>query len=170
VWLLLKALYLVSACLAGANTRFDGTTSLDPEIIRLVREGRALPVCPEQLGGLTTPRHPAEIADGDGHDVVAGKARVLTCEGQDVTEAFLRGARETLRLAQEWHVMGAILKARSPSCGCLEIYDGSFQGGLRPGAGVAAVLLKEAGLPVFSEKTWRDNQISTHRPRGESRP
>lgn len=152
----MKALYLVSACLAGAHTRFDGTARPDSEIIRLVREGRAIPVCPEQLGGLSTPRPPSEITDGDGHGVITAKARVLTCDGRDVTEAFLRGAQETLRLAREWHVMGAILKARSPSCGYLEIYDGSFQGRLRPGSGVTAALLKEAGLQVFCEKTWRE--------------
>ncbi|NMB11389.1 MAG: DUF523 domain-containing protein [Firmicutes bacterium] len=166
----MKALYLVSACLAGANTRFDGTARPDPEIVRLVREGRAIPICPEQLGGLPTPRPPSEITGGDGHDVIAATARVLTCEGRDVTEAFLRGAQETLRLAREWQIAGAILKARSPSCGYLQIHDGSFEGGLRAGSGVTAALLKEAGLQVFCEETWKDKQALTDQPRGESRP
>ena len=164
----LKALYLVSACLAGAKTRFDGRGRPDPEILRLVREGRAIPICPEQLGGLPTPRPPSEIQGGDGRDVVAGRAWVITCEGQDVTTAYLKGAEETLRLADTWGVIGAILKARSPSCGSLGIYDGSFQGRLRPGFGVAAALLEQAGLPVFCEETWRDSQALAHIDEGES--
>ena len=166
----MKTLYLVSACLAGANTRFDGTAHLDPEIIRLVQEGRAIPVCPEQLGGLSTPRPPSEITDGDGCDVLAGRARVITKEGQDVTEAFLKGAHETLSLARKWQVGGAIFKARSPSCGSNDIYDGNFQGRLRPGQGVTAALLKQAGLPVFCEKTWIDRGVPSDLEKGESRP
>ncbi|NMB46882.1 MAG: DUF523 domain-containing protein [Firmicutes bacterium] len=165
----MKPLYLVSACLAGARTRFDGTARPDPQIVQLVREGRAIPICPEQLGGLATPRPASEILSGDGSDVVEGRARVITSEGQDVTTAYLVGARETLRLAEDWQVAAAILKARSPSCGSFEIYDGSFQGRLRPGLGVTAVLLKQAGLAVFCEKTWRDIQAATHMDEGEAR-
>ncbi|MGI6567738.1 MAG: DUF523 domain-containing protein [Firmicutes bacterium] len=156
----MKKVYLVSACLAGARTRFDGGARLDPELLQLVREGRAVPVCPEQLGGLATPRPPAEILGGDGFDVLAGTARVVTCDGQDVTAAYLKGAEEILRLAQTWQAAGAVLKARSPACGSGEIYDGSFQGSLKPGFGVAAALLAQAGLPVFSEKSWRDSHGS----------
>lgn len=166
----MKTLYLVSACLAGASTRFDGTARPNPEIIRLIQEGRAIPVCPEQLGGLSTPRSPSEITGGDGCDVLAGRARVVTKEDQDVTEAFLKGAYETLSLAQKWQVGGAVLKARSPSCGSNGIYDGSFQGKLRPGQGVTAALLRQAGLLVFCEKTWRDNEMPSDTSKGESKP
>ena len=156
----MKKILLVSACLAGAKTRFDGEARLELELLELVREGRAIPVCPEQLGGLTTPRPPAEIQGGDGFDVLTGKARVITCDGRDVTEAYVRGAQEVLRLAQTWQAAGAVLKARSPACGSGEIYDGSFAGNLRPGFGVAAAILAQAGLPVFSEKSWKDKQGS----------
>ena len=166
----MKTLYLVSSCLAGANTRFDGTAHPDPKIIRLIQEGRAIPVCPEQLGGLSTPRPPSEITGGDGGDVLAGRALVITNENQDVTEAFIKGAHETLSLARKWQVEGAILKANSPSCGSLDIYDGSFTGRLRPGQGVTAALLKQAGLPVFCEKTWRDNEIPSRHHKEESKP
>ena len=152
----MKKIFLVSACLAGAKTRFDGEDRLEPELLHLVKEGRAIPVCPEQLGGLATPRPPAEIQDGDGFDVLAGRAKVVTCDGRDVTTEYLRGAEEVLRLAKAWQAAGAVLKARSPACGSGEIYDGTFEGNLRPGFGVAAARLVQAGLPVFSEKSWKN--------------
>ena len=152
----LKPIYLVSACLVGANTRYDGTSRQDPIITELIREGRAIPICPEQLGGLTTPRRPSEILGGNGCDVLAGTARVLNDLHEDVTDAFIRGAKETLKLAKTWQVAGAILKARSPSCGISQIYDGTFQGRLKPGPGVTAALLQEAGFTLFDENTWED--------------
>lgn len=143
-----KGVVLVSACLAGVRCRYDGGDCPDDEVLALVRQGRALPVCPEQLGGLPTPRVPAEVVGGDGGDVIAGLAKVVTREGRDVTDAYLRGARETVRLARETGASRAILKARSPSCGAGTIYDGTFSRRTRPGDGVAAVLLKQAGLDV----------------------
>ncbi len=154
----MRKLFLVSACLVGARTRYDGEARLHPELLQLLQEGRAVPICPEQLGGLTTPRPPAEIQDGDGFDVLAGRARVVTGEGQDVTAAYLRGAEEVLRLAKIWRVSGAVLKERSPACGCSQIYDGTFTGKLRAGFGVAAAILAQAGLPVFSENSWKDKE------------
>lgn len=139
---------LVSACLAGVRCRYDGDGCPDEAVMDLVRRGRALPVCPEQLGGLPTPREPAEITGGDGHDVIAGRARVVARDGRDVTDAFLRGARETVRLAEMAGARRAVLKARSPSCGAGSIYDGTFTGGTRYGDGVAAALLKQAGIAV----------------------
>ena len=162
----MKPIYLVSACLAGANTRYDGTACPDPKIIELVREGRAIPICPEQLGGLTTPRHPAEIVGGHGCHVWADMARILNDAGEDVTAAFTKGARETLKLAKEWQVAGAILKARSPSCGIDNIYDGTFRGRLRPGPGVTAALMGEAGFTLFDENTWRADQGESIRRKG----
>lgn len=145
-------LLLVSACLAGLRTRHDGCAAADERVQALVREGRAIPICPEQLGGLSTPRRPAEIRGGDGADVLDGRARVVNQAGEDVTEAFLRGAEETLRLAHLAGARRAILKARSPSCGAGVIYDGTFSGARRPGDGVTTALLRREGVVVQTEE------------------
>ena len=131
---------IVSACLAGYRCRYDGKTVPNDEIVALVKRGEAIPVCPEMLGGLPCPRTPSErSADG---------ARVLMRDGKDVTEAFERGALETLRLARLYECDRAVLKARSPSCGCGRIYDGSFSDTLRDGSGVTAELLMSSGVAV----------------------
>ncbi|MBC7106164.1 MAG: DUF523 domain-containing protein [Firmicutes bacterium] len=143
--------FLVSACLAGHSCAYDGRARPHPLVERLVGEGRAVPVCPEALGGLPTPRPPAEIQGGDGHEVFAGRARVVDLEGRDVTDAFLEGARTALAIARRHGLTAAILKARSPSCGYGLIYDGTFAGRLRPGHGVTAALLLHHGFPVFTE-------------------
>ena len=113
--------YVVSACLAGESCRYDGGCSPCPAVQALVRTGQALPVCPEVLGGLPTPRVPSEIRGG----------RVVAKDGTDVTGAFTCGAEEALRLALENGCTAAILKARSPSCGSGEIYDGDVEGALK---------------------------------------
>ncbi|MGE5707140.1 MAG: DUF523 domain-containing protein [Bacteroidota bacterium] len=143
--------FVVSACLAGKPCRYDGGTFDFPSIRSLVEQGLAVPVCPEELGGLPTPRIPSEIVDGDGRDVLDEKARVLSQEGGDVTDAFLRGAREALRIAREAGATEAILKAKSPSCGRKLIHDGHFQGGLVEGMGVTAALFEREGIPVRDE-------------------
>ncbi len=143
---------LVSACLAGRACRFDGSANHDDEVGRLVAQGRAVLVCPEEEGGLGTPRPPAEIVGGDGHDVLAGRARVVTHEGVDVTEAYLEGARIALERAQETGAEVAILKARSPSCGRGCIYDGSFSGTAVAGDGVTAALLGSSGVRVLTDE------------------
>jgi uncharacterized protein YbbK (DUF523 family) len=131
---------IVSACLAGYRCRYDGKTVPNEAVVALVKRGEAIPVCPEMLGGLPCPRIPSErTADG---------TQVLAWDGRDVTEAFQRGADETLRLARLYGCSHAILKARSPSCGYGEIYDGSFSGTLRTGNGVTADLLLENGITV----------------------
>lgn len=137
---------LVSACLAGLPCRYDGRAKPDQGIVDLVRAGGALPVCAEQLGGLATPRAPAEIVGGDGHDVLAGRARVLTVDGEDVTEEFVEGARRTVAVARDHGVQTAVLQARSPSCGCGRIYDGTHSGNPTEGDGVLAALLQERGI------------------------
>ena len=142
---------LVSACLAGCACRYDGSSNDDDEVARLVAEGRAVLVCPEEDGGLGTPRPPAEIVGGDGHDVLAGRARVVTREGRDVTEEYLEGARRALAAAQAAGATKAILKARSPSCGKARIYDGSFTRTLTAGDGVTTALLTQEGIEVLSE-------------------
>ena len=133
-------MFIVSACLAGYRVRYDGNTVPNQEIVTLMQQGKAIPVCPEMLGGLPCPRTPSErTADG---------TRVLMRDGTDVTEAFQRGAAETLRMAKLYGCTHAILKARSPSCGCGTIYDGTFSGTLKTGDGVTAALLKENGITV----------------------
>lgn len=132
---------LISACLLGVCCRYDGQGKANPAAVRLADRCTLIPVCPEQLGGLATPRPPAEIRDG----------RVVTRLGDDVTDAYRRGAEETLRLARLLHCETAVLKERSPSCGCGAIHDGTFSGGLTAGDGVTAALLKSAGLRVLGE-------------------
>lgn len=145
-------LILVSACLAGLRTRYDGGDNLQEEILRLVREGKAVLACPEQLGGLSTPRLPAEIVGGNGEDVLDGKARVIDAEGKDVTNAFMKGAEETLAIARLYGASSAILKESSPSCGVMRQYDGTFSHRKIPGMGVTAALLRQNGIAVYSEE------------------
>lgn len=146
---------LVSACLAGCACRFDGSASTQDALARLVSEGRAVMICPEEDGGLTTPRPPAEIVGGDGHDVLAGRARVVTDRGVDVTAAYVRGAETALAAARAAGASTAVLKARSPSCGKGVIYDGSFSRSTRPGDGVTVALLQENGIEVVSDLGYR---------------
>lgn len=148
---------LISACLMGCNCRYDGKNNLIPSIAKLVQEGKALPVCPEQLGGLPTPRPPAEIVGGSGEDVLEGKARVLDVNGQDITAAFMKGAKEALLIAQTAGIKQAILKQRSPSCGSKEIYNGTFSHTRRAGKGVTAALLSKNGITVYDENFHLDN-------------
>ena len=132
---------LVSACLLGCACRYDGQSKPHPLAQELARRGLAVPVCPEQLGGLSTPRNPSERR-GD---------RVVMNDGRDVTAEYLRGAEEALRLMDFFHAEGAVLKERSPSCGKGLIYDGSFSKTLISGDGVAAACLKAHGIPVLGE-------------------
>lgn len=134
---------LISACLLGVACRYDGKSRpLEEETLQKLRARWALvPVCPEQLGGLPTPRLPAERG-GDG---------VHSSAGESVTAQFFRGAAETLRIAAFFGCKAALLKERSPSCGSGEIYDGFFTGTLRPGDGVTAETLKANGVAVFGE-------------------
>ncbi len=138
---------LVSACLAGYRCRYDGGCKPDEGVIELVRRGEAVPVCPEALGGLPMPRLPAECTV-DGTAVLTGRGRVVNQAGEDVTDAFVKGAHEALRIARLYACERAILKANSPSCGCGTIYDGSFTGAKKQGDGVTAALLKINGIPV----------------------
>ena len=143
---------LVSACLAGRACRFDGRANPDDEVGRLVAEGRAVLVCPEEDGGLGTPRPAAEIQGGDGSDVLEGRARVVTKAGVDVTQEYLAGARIALDRARSAGATTAILKARSPSCGKGCIYDGTFCRVARDGDGVTAALLQREGIQVITEQ------------------
>ena len=119
---------------------------------RLLAEGRAVLVCPEEEGGLGTPRPPAEIVGGDGHDVLAGRARVVTKAGVDVTDEYVRGAEIALAKARASGATQAVLKARSPSCGKGCIYDGTFTRTPSVGDGVTAALLQENGIEVVTDE------------------
>lgn len=131
---------IISACLIGIHCSYCSQNAEHPTAVRFVMEGKAIPVCPEQLGGLPTPRNPAEIHNG----------RVVTSSGIDITEAFLRGANETLNVCRKFFCKRAILKSRSPSCGFGMIYDGNFNGTLIKGNGVTADLLVKNGIDVVS--------------------
>lgn len=143
---------LVSACLLGLHTKYNGGHNFCQGVLAYGKKGLLIPCCPEQLGGLATPRPAVEIQGGDGLDVLTGKANVCTRNGDNWTEAFLLGARETLLLANTLGIKAAVLKSRSPSCGNDRIYDGSFSGQVKNGAGVTAALLRETGISVFNEE------------------
>jgi len=138
---------LISACLLGVNCRYDGGNCLNVEAIRRADSRWIIPVCPEQLGGLPTPRASADIVAGDGGDVLDGRSRVLTDDGTDVTPQFIRGAHEVLRVAERLDAGKAVLKQRSPSCGCGQICRG---GRILTGDGVTTALLKREGIQVIS--------------------
>jgi uncharacterized protein YbbK (DUF523 family) len=120
--------------------------------MRLVEQGRAVLVCPEDEGGLGTPRPAAEIVGGDGSDVLDGRAEVRTREGADVTAEYLAGAVISVERAAENGCRAAILKARSPACGCGAIYDGTFSHTAKVGKGVAAAALERAGLEIWTDE------------------
>lgn len=128
--------FVVSACLAGQQCRYDGGSTPCPEVIRLVQQGRALPLCPEVLSGLSTPRPPCELRHG----------RVFCADGTDVSAAFAAGARQALETARAHGCAAAILKSRSP------VYDGTFSGRLTPGDGIWAEVLRQAGFALYSEE------------------
>lgn len=145
-------MYLVSACLAGVNCRYDGKNSKNEIIEKLVKEGKAIMVCPEELGGLPTPRACCEIV------IDNFEKRVISIEGKDCTKEFLEGAERTLEIAKAKGIKKAILKAKSPSCGCGMIYDGTFSGKLVEGNGLTAEILMKNGINVINE-----NQLLNHR-------
>jgi len=133
---------LCSACLLGIKCRYDGKSKEDRKVIDLAKREVLIPVCPEQLGGLPTPRESRERR---------GK-RVITISGRDETENHRRGAEETLKLAKMLGIKEAIFKQKSPSCGCGHIYDGTFSGKIIKGEGVTTELLKKNGIKVISEE------------------
>ncbi len=147
-----SAIYLVSACLLGVPSAYDGKARLQAELIALAAQGQVVPVCPEVAGGLGVPRPPAEIVGGDGDNVLDGHARVMTVAGEDVTEAYLRGAECALVVVRRYGITTAILKQHSPSCGSTCVYDGTHSGRLRAGQGVTAALLRRHGVTIWSEE------------------
>jgi len=142
---------IVSACLLGIKCRYDGGDAVDERVIRAVEEELLIPipVCPEQLAGLPTPRECCEIVGGDGFDVISGRAKVISESGRDLTNAFIKGAEEVLRISKIVRAEFAIMKDCSPSCGFRTIYDGTFSGSKRRGVGVTSAKLKLSGLRVL---------------------
>jgi len=136
---------LVSACLLGLHTRYDGTHCRRDEAAEKTRGCFVIPVCPEQLGGLPTPRSPATIESGDGRDVLRGASRVVNAGGEDVTDNYLRGARAVLEIARTCGARRAILKEKSPACGVACI---KRDGADAPGMGVTAALLEQNGIEL----------------------
>ena len=139
---------VISACLLGVRCRYDGGHSQNETVMNKKKTYQLIPVCPEESGGLLTPRPPAEIVGGDGDAVLDGTAKVMTANGTDVTAAYLKGAHHALQVAQSHGATHVILKAKSPSCGCGDIYDGTFSGTLISGDGVTTALLKRHGIAV----------------------
>ncbi|MFV3316255.1 DUF523 domain-containing protein [Pseudomonas sp. NY15374] len=150
---------LVSACLLGQPVRYDERDSGHPDLLKQWQaEGRVVPLCPEVAGGLPTPRPAAEIQGGQGGQVLDGQVQVLTVAGEDVSAAFLSGARQALALVRRHGIRVAVLKSGSPSCGNRLTYDGSFSGVKVPGEGVVAALLRREGVRVFSELELEEAQ------------
>ncbi|GGS14761.1 hypothetical protein GCM10010252_62810 [Streptomyces aureoverticillatus] len=139
---------MVSACLRGVPCRYDGRDKASPEFDEAVAGRAVVSFCPEVAGGLATPRRPAELVGGDGHDVLDGTARVVEDTGRDVTAEFVAGAHRALAAAWHGGCTEALLMPRSPSCGRGAVYDGSFDGGLVSGDGVTSALLERHGITV----------------------
>ena len=137
----MKVEYVVSACLAGCKCRYDGKDNLCPKVKQLVEEGRAITVCPEVMGGMTTPRIPSERKDG----------KVINSNGDDNTAYFVKGVEKSIEVIKEHNIKKAILKAKSPSCGNKYIYDGTFSRTLVEGKGMLAEKLTELGLEIYDE-------------------
>lgn len=138
----MKEKILISACLLGVNCKYDGTNNDNEKVNEYIKDKELIIICPEIMGGLTTPREPSEILN----------EKVISKSGKDVTQNFKRGANETLMLAKKFNVKKALLKAKSPSCGCGLIYDGTFNGKLIKGDGITTELLKKHGIEVLTEK------------------
>lgn len=136
---------IVSGCLVGIDCRFDGKNRISTDLIEDFKKGELIPLCPEQLGGLPTPRPPSRIVNGNGYDVLDGRTRVVNQKGDDVTEKFIEGATEVLKITKILDVEEAVLESKSPSCGCGRIYD-EISGELVESCGVLTALLKRNGV------------------------
>jgi uncharacterized protein YbbK (DUF523 family) len=139
--------YLVSACLAGICSRFDGKDARDDQIVDLIKEGKAIPVCPEELGGLPIPRPPTEIEKGDGKGILSLQSRVISINGENLTTFFLKGAFASLTIAKRFRIKKAILKQGSPSCGCGWI---KRKGKQVQGNGITTALFQKVGIKVIA--------------------
>lgn len=142
---------LISACLLGLPTRYDGKSKQSQKVLDYLKSNNFLPVpvCPEQLAGMSTPRDKTFFKTGDGHDVLSGSGLVISQDGQEMNEIFCRGARVVLQIAQLSNCQKAIFKERSPSCGVHQIYQGDHK---VKGTGVTTALLLREGFQVISEE------------------
>lgn len=143
---------LISSCLVDLFSKYDGSSNANTLLLEYCHRGNFIPVCPEQLGGLPTPRKPVELSSASGPAVLSGEGKAITEDGCDCTQEFVRGAEQLIKIVRLWGVTAAILKERSPSCGSSYVYDGSFSHTVIPGEGVAAALLRQHGIPVYSEQ------------------
>jgi uncharacterized protein YbbK (DUF523 family) len=141
-----------SACLLGIECRYDGRSKPNEKVLELSKQEVLIPICPEQLGGLPTPRTASEIQGGFGEEVINGKSYVKTLNGENVTEQYIRGAEISLNIAKMYNIKEAILKQKSPSCGCGKSFDGTFTDTLIDGDGVTTALFKKHGLEVITEE------------------
>lgn len=163
------AKYIVSACLIGRNCFFNGSCRNEPKIKGIMDSGEAIALCPEELGGLKTPRPPAEIFAGSGEDVLNGKAYVFNKEGRDITLNLIKGSREFLSIAKEYGVRKAILKARSPCCGRGKIYDGTFTNKIINGNGITAAMLLSSAIDVVTDEEFLRGKTSFSKKRSKPR-
>lgn len=139
----------VSSCLLGVACRYDGNGNLNEDIKKLAKKYGVIPICPEQMGGMETPRDPAEIIRNE-------PLKVISNNQKDVTEAFVKGAEEALALVQYFGCEYAILKAKSPSCGSVDVYNGEFDRTLIPGDGITTRLLRAHGITVYNEHNYNE--------------
>lgn len=142
---------LVSKCLLGENCKYSGGNNYNESVVEFCKNHNIIPICPECMGGLPTPREPSEIRFVDGVE------KVFTKSGCDVSEMFRKGAKASLEAAKENEIELCILKESSPSCGANTIYDGTFSHVKIPGMGLTAKLLKENGFKILSEKDIENN-------------
>jgi len=150
---------LVSMCLAGINCNYKGESKPSERVVELIKAGKAIPVCPEQLGGLPTPRSGARILSGNGHDVLDNKTRLVTDDGLDVTEQYVKGAHLVLEICKMFNITEVVLKQGSPSCGKGKTQGGETERMLVNGDGVTVALLKRNGIEVYSEDDLQDEVI-----------
>ena len=144
-------MYLISACLCGVNCKYNGLNNYNEICDKLFTSGKAILLCPEQLGGLPTPRIPSEIIGESSNILNNNNGSVIDKNGNDVTPQFVKGAKETLQIAKKLNIKKAILKDGSPSCGVHYIYNGNFNGSKIKGMGITAQLLKESSIDIISE-------------------
>lgn len=140
---------IISSCLCGINCKYNGENNFNKKLLEMVNNGEATPVCPEQLGGLKTPRVPAEITKDEN-----GNIKVITKDGKDVTEEYNLGAKRALEIAKILGAKKAIMQRRSPSCGYKKIYDGSFSKNLVDGNGITVDLFLKNGIEVVSDEEY----------------
>lgn len=154
---------IVSACLVGINCKWNGKSKRTPKLVKELKEGKLLPLCPEQLGGLPTPRPSCGIFGGTGKDVVVGKARVIDHKGKSHTRNFLKGSREVLRIAKELGIKEAILKKTSPCCGVGKTWQmkkrgKGYRNRLVNGDGVLTVLLRKNNIKIISKDDFENEK------------